>query len=50
VPLTLSGTLKSGGRFTLSGPATLRRANNVPGSTAAQRRWHISAIGLTPRR
>jgi len=48
VPLTLSGTLKSDGRFTLSGPVTLRRVNNVPGSTAAQRRWHISASDLKP--
>ena len=48
VPLTLSGTLKSGGPFKLAGPTTLRRANNVPGSTAEQRRWHIYASELKP--
>jgi hypothetical protein len=46
VPLTLSGTLKGGGRYSVSGPVTLRRVNNVPGSTAEQRRWHISATDL----
>lgn len=30
VPLTLSGTLKTGGAFKLAGPTTLRRTNNVP--------------------
>jgi len=49
VPMTLSGTLKAGGAFRLAGPVTLRRVNNVPGSTAEQRRWHISASGLKPR-
>ena len=48
VPLTLSGTLKSGGLFKLAGPTTLRRSNNVPGSTAEQRRWHIYASELKP--
>lgn len=46
VPLTLSGTLKNGGRYSLSGPVTLRRVNDVPGSTAEQRRWHIYASDL----
>jgi hypothetical protein len=46
VPLTLSGKLKGGGKYSMSGPVTLRRVNNVPGSTAEQRRWHISATDL----
>jgi hypothetical protein len=48
MPLTLSGTLKSGGRYIVSGPISLRRVNNVPGSTVEQRRWHIYAVDLKP--
>ncbi len=48
VPLTLSGTLKSGAPFKMAGITTLRRANNVPGSTVEQRRWHIYASELKP--
>jgi hypothetical protein len=44
VPFQLYGRLKSGGQFSRSGTATLRRVNDVPGSTAAQRRWHIAQI------
>ena len=50
VPLRLYGTLKAGGRFNLVGPVTLRRVNDVDGSTAAQRRWHIASIALKPTR
>ena len=49
VPLRLYGTLKSGRPFNLAGPVTLRRANDVPGSTDEQRRWHIASSGLKPR-
>jgi hypothetical protein len=49
VPFHLYGTLKSGGAFNMIGPLTLRRVNDVPGSTAAQRRWHIVESGLKPR-
>ena len=48
VPFRLYGTLKAGGRFNLVGPVTLRRVNDVDGSTAAQRRWHIASIALKP--
>lgn len=48
-PVTVTGILAKGGGFHLSGPMTLRRVNDVDGSTAAQRRWHISASGLKPR-
>lgn len=49
VPFRLYGTLKSGGTFNLVGPLTLRRVNDVPGSTETQRRWHIEKSGLKPR-
>ena len=32
----------------LRGEATLRRVNDVDGSTAAQRRWHIEKIDAKP--
>lgn len=46
VPFRLYGKLKSGGSFNLVGPLTLRRVNDVPGSTEAQRRWHIEKSDL----
>jgi len=49
VPFRLYGTLKSGGEFNMVGPLTLRRVNDVPGSTEEQRRWHIEKSGLKPR-
>lgn len=49
VPFHLYGTLKSGGPFNLVGPLTLRRVNDVPGSTDEQRHWHIEKSGLKPR-
>ena len=49
VPFRLYGTLKSGGSFNLVGPLTLRRINDVPGSTDAQRHWHIEQSGLKAR-
>ena len=49
IPFRLYGKLKSGRPFNLVGPVSLRRANDVPGSTAAQREWHIARSGLKPR-
>jgi hypothetical protein len=49
IPFRLYGKLKSGGAFNLVGPITLRRVNDVPGSTEEQRRWHIYRSGLKPR-
>ena len=49
VPLQLTGLAKSGEAVALSGTATLRRANDVPGSTELQRRWHIYRVELQPR-
>ena len=43
VPLSVSGTL-DGKRSTRSATAILRRVNDVPGSTEAQRHWHIERI------
>lgn len=44
VPFQLYGRLKNGGPFSRSGVATLRRVNDVSGSTQEQRRWHIVRI------
>ena len=50
VPVQVYGRLADGAAFNATGTATLRRVNDVPGSTAAQRRWHIHAIDVTPPR
>lgn len=47
VQLTLSGDKKDGGSYVMTGPVTLRRVNDVPGSTEDQRRWHIVKMELT---
>ena len=49
IPVVVTGTLTKGGGFVMRGPITLKRVNDVPGSTAEQRRWHISSSGLKPR-
>jgi hypothetical protein len=41
IPVQLYGRLKDGKEFNSRGTITLRRVNDVPGSTEAQRRWHI---------
>jgi hypothetical protein len=46
VPVTIRATLKDGTRQRFTGHYTLRRVNDVPGSTAAQRRWHLSSAAL----
>jgi hypothetical protein len=46
VPLRLYGLDKAGKRFNFIGPLTLRRVNDVDGSSAEQRRWHIVESGL----
>ena len=48
-PVTVTGLLAKGGGFHLSGPMTLRRVNDVDGSTPEQRHWHIASSGLKPR-
>lgn len=49
VPVQVYGRLKSGAEFNMLGPVTLRRVNDVPGSTAEQRRWHIARADIQPR-
>ena len=49
VPLQLTGRTKSGEAVVLAGTGTLRRVNDVPGSTELQRRWHIYRVVLQPR-
>jgi hypothetical protein len=46
VPLMVSGTAERK-RVDRSANAVLRRVNDVPGSTEAQRRWHIERIDWT---
>ena len=44
VPVVFYGKEKSGGNFRRAASVVLRRVNDVPGSTAAQRLWHIERI------
>jgi hypothetical protein len=46
VPVVIYGRLKSGEEVHQSGSATLRRVNDVPGSTPEQRSWRIHQIQL----
>lgn len=41
VPVQLYGRLENGKEFNARGTMTLRRVNDVPGSTDEQRKWHI---------
>lgn len=43
VPITVSGNL-AGNSVTRSATAIVRRVNDVPGSTEAQRHWHIERV------
>lgn len=46
VPVQVYGRLAANGRpWHVLRQVTLRRVNDVPGSSAEQRRWHIEAIG-----
>ena len=49
VPVVVYGRLKTGAEVHMNGPITLRRANDVPGATAEQLKWRISASGVKPR-
>jgi hypothetical protein len=48
IPTRLYGQLKGGKPFNSVGTATLRRANDVPGSTEEQRRWRIYQMDMQP--
>lgn len=41
VPVQIYGRMKDGQPFSSAGSVTLRRSNNVPGSTPNERRWRI---------
>jgi hypothetical protein len=43
-PVTFYGETKDGKDYSRKAVVTLRRVNDVDGSTAAQRRWHIQSI------
>lgn len=47
VPVTVDATLKDGTKQHFTGTYTLRRVNDVPGSSAEQRRWHLESADLT---
>ncbi len=49
VPVRTYGRMKTGERFEEPAIVTLRRVNDVPGSTAEQRRWRIVKIDTPPR-
>jgi hypothetical protein len=44
MPVVFYGKTKAGASFRRSADVILRRVNDVPGSTEAQRRWHIERI------
>lgn len=46
LPVRVDAVLRSGAQQHFVGHYTLRRVNDVPGSTAAQRRWHIEGAHL----
>ncbi|WP_114228517.1 MULTISPECIES: hypothetical protein [Sphingomonas] len=48
VPVRVYGVTVKGEKFEEPGTVTLRRVNDVDGSTAEQRRWHIAKIDLPP--
>ena len=47
VPVVFYGKTSHGGGFRKKASVILRRVNDVPGSTEAQRRWHIARIDLS---
>lgn len=48
IPIQIDAHNKSGEDVHLSGEATLRRVNDVPGATPEQLSWHITRIDLQP--
>ncbi len=49
IPFRLYGKLKTGRPYNSVGTVTLRRVNDVPGSTEEQRRWRIYKTEMQPR-
>jgi hypothetical protein len=48
IGVKVDAVLRSGVHQHFTGSYTLRRVNDVEGSTAAQRRWHIESAHLKP--
>ena len=48
IPLRFYGRLRDGRPFNSVGTATLRRVNDVPGSTEEQRQWRIYRMAMQP--
>lgn len=49
LPVTIRTVTRAGKNEVLTGTATVRRVNDVPGATVEQRRWHIAKVDLKPR-
>lgn len=49
VPVTVRATLKNGTAQRFAGSYTLRRVNDIDGSTAQERQWHLESASLRPR-
>lgn len=47
IPVTVAAVTKNGTRQRFRGSYVLRRVNDVPGSTAEQRRWHLYSAHIT---
>ncbi|MBR0551918.1 hypothetical protein [Stakelama marina] len=50
VPVTVRAQLRNGTHQRFTGSYVLRRVNDVPGSTAEQRRWHLYSADLEQAR
>ena len=48
IPVRFYGRREGGASFSSAGTATLRRVNDVPGSTEEQRRWQIYRVEVQP--
>jgi hypothetical protein len=48
IPIILYGDTAANAPFRCTGQITLRRVNDVPGSTEAQRQWHITNAECQP--
>ena len=48
IPIRFHGGLKDGKAFSRDATATLRRSNDVPGSTEQQRQWRIYRLEMQP--
>jgi hypothetical protein len=49
VPVRIYGRLRNGRPFSERGSVTMRIAHPIPGTTAAERRWHIYRTDVAPR-